>query len=106
MKMSRVQKLEEKIRQQNEMLKKAKARERDLQRKLETRGKIIAGGFLFRDMSLNMPSEIQNYLYGLINKYAKQTHERKAINVALARYDLPLIPEDPITREFSEKGGA
>lgn len=58
-------------------IKKIKAREREQNRKRETRRKIIAGALALHHMRKNPESEFSKILARLLNEYVTKPHERK-----------------------------
>lgn len=63
-----------------------KAREKDAERKKDTRRKIIAGGLVFRHAERNPQSEIAKKLTALIDEYVVKDKDR-------ALFDLEALPQ-------------
>ncbi len=92
-------------------IKKIKARERERNRKRETRRKIIAGALALHHMRKNPESQFSKVLVRLLNEYVTKSHERKLLGLEPlpeASNSVPANDLQPskgtLTNDFIESG--
>lgn len=76
-----------KLSQINEKIKDQETREREKERKLDTRRKIIIGGLARNHMEKNKSSEFAKLMHRLMDEYVVKDADRSL-------FDLPPLPED------------